>query len=57
MINFNTNSFNPLANLKVSVRNTENKSINSNQNTNSNQNSNNILGYEVSKDWLFYKRI
>ncbi|TQR61251.1 Cj0814 family flagellar-dependent secreted protein [Campylobacter troglodytis] len=50
MINFNTNSFNPLANLKVSVKNTENKNINS---STTSANSNEVLGYKVDKDGYF----
>ena len=64
MINFSTNSntFNPLANLKVSVKNADSKGtnssiLNSSQNTNStqnkNSNSNEILGYKVDKDGFF----
>ena len=50
MINFNTNSFNPLSNLKVSVKNTENKNINS---STTSANSNEVLGYKVDKDGYF----
>ena len=64
MINFSTNSniFNPLANLKVSVKNADSKGtnssiLNSSQNTNStqnkNSNSNEVLGYKVDKDGFF----
>ena len=64
MINFSTNSnaFNPLVNLKVSVKNADSKGtnssiLNSSQNTNStqnkNSNSNEILGYKVDKDGFF----
>ena len=64
MINFSTNSstFNPLVNLKVSVKNADSKGtnssiLNSSQNTNStqnkNSNSNEILGYQVDKDGFF----
>ena len=68
MINFSTNSstFNPLVNLKVSVKNSDSKgtnssilnsTTNSSKNTNStqnkNSNSNEILGYKVDKDGFF----
>lgn len=64
MINFSTNSnaFNPLVNLKVSVKNADSKGtnssiLNSSQNTNStqnnNSNSNEVLGYKVDKDGFF----
>ena len=68
MINFSTNSstFNPLVNLKVSVKNSDSKgtnssilnsTTNSSKNTNStqnnNSNSNEVLGYKVDKDGFF----
>ena len=64
MINFSTNlnTFTPLANLKVSVKNADSKGtnssvLNSSQNTNStqskNSNSNEVLGYKVDKDGFF----
>ena len=68
MINFspNSNTFNPLANLKVSVKNADSKgtnssilnsTTNSSKNTNStqnkNSNSNEVLGYKVDKDGFF----
>ena len=69
MINFNTNSFNPLANLKVSVKNTDGKSasinsstINLNLNTtnsanatNSSQNVKNLSKNSNSNEVLGYK--
>lgn len=69
MINFNTNSFNPLANLKVSVKNTDGKSasinsstINLNLNTtnsanatNSSQNVKNLSKNSNSNEILGYK--
>lgn len=42
MINFNTNSFNPLANLKVSVKNTDGKSASINLNTTNSANATNL---------------
>ena len=68
MINFSTNlnTFTPLANLKVSVKNADSKgtnssilnsATNSSKNANStqskNSNSNEVLGYKVDKDGFF----
>ncbi len=71
MINFSTNlnTFTPLANLKVSVKNTDGKSASINLNTTNsanatnssqnvknlskNSNSNEVLGYKVDKDGFF----